>query len=112
MDTVMTFWQASCFYRTQDATKKETKMIKTRKMTEKDLKELGDLMLKRLDKFNSIAATKAMVKDLWIKACEFDGIDPAGSFVVLSDEIPFAKGYNIAIGNLIILEHKNTIRLV
>lgn len=79
-------------------------MIKDRKLTQKELKKLNDL--------NSIDATKVMVEDLWNKCCKFDSIEADASFVVFSDENPFVNGYNIAIGNLMILTSKNTVRLV
>jgi len=36
------------------------------------------------------------VRAVWAKACEHDGIDPAASFVVFSDDNPFAQFVNIA----------------
>lgn len=40
---------------------------------------------------------KTTVKQLWVKACEFDGIDPTSKFVVFSDSNPWAKKYNQAL---------------
>ncbi len=34
------------------------------------------------------------LKDLWIKACEADGIDPDSKFVVFSKDNRWAKKYN------------------
>lgn len=34
------------------------------------------------------------LRELWIKACEFDQIDPASKFVVFSTDNPWAKQYN------------------
>lgn len=34
------------------------------------------------------------LKDLWIKACEFDGIAPNSKFVVWSKENHWARKYN------------------
>ena len=31
------------------------------------------------------------IKAVWTKACEHDGIDPAASFIVFSEDNPFAK---------------------
>jgi len=34
------------------------------------------------------------LKDLWIKACEADGIDPHSKFVIFSKDNRWAKKYN------------------
>ena len=34
------------------------------------------------------------LKDLWIKACEQDGIEPSSKFVVFSKDNRWAKKYN------------------
>lgn len=34
------------------------------------------------------------LKDLWIKACKHDGIEPSSKFVVFSKDNPWAKKYN------------------
>jgi hypothetical protein len=41
-----------------------------------------------------------VVKNLWIKACRHDQIDPASMFVSFSDSNPFAKEYNEEMGKL------------
>lgn len=38
------------------------------------------------------------IRQLWIKACEFDGISPNDKFVVFSKANPWAKKYNTAVG--------------
>ena len=37
----------------------------------------------------------AKVKDLWVKACQYDGIDPDSSFVVHSERNPYVDNHNI-----------------
>ena len=37
---------------------------------------------------------RKQTKALWIKACEYDKIDPKSSFVVFSDDNPFTKEYD------------------
>lgn len=37
------------------------------------------------------------VKQLWNKACEFDGIDPESKFVVFSKANPWVPAYNRAV---------------
>ena len=34
------------------------------------------------------------LRDLWVKACEYDKIDPNSKFVVFSKDNPWAKKYN------------------
>ena len=36
-----------------------------------------------------ILALQAIMRDLWRKACEHDGIDPSSAFVARSDDNPF-----------------------
>lgn len=38
------------------------------------------------------------LKEIWIKACEWDSINPDAKFVVFSDENPWAARYNKAVG--------------
>jgi hypothetical protein len=38
--------------------------------------------------------TTYTLRDLWIKACELDGIDPTSKFVVFSKDNRWAKKYN------------------
>ena len=35
------------------------------------------------------------LRDLWVKACEYDGIDPESKFVVFSDDNPWMRKYNL-----------------
>lgn len=37
---------------------------------------------------------RKQTKALWIKACEYDKIDPKSSFVVFSNDNPFTKEYD------------------
>lgn len=37
------------------------------------------------------------IKELWVLACEFDGIEPGAKFVVWSDKNPYARKYNFAV---------------
>lgn len=41
---------------------------------------------------------KFTIRQLWVKACEFDSINPNDKFVIFSGKNPWAKKYNTAIG--------------
>ena len=47
-----------------------------------------------------IVGLRNTAQQLWIKACEFDGIPADSKFVVFSDENKFAKFYGIAMGQM------------
>ena len=49
---------------------------------------------------NYIVGLRNTARQLWIKACEFDGISPDSKFVVFSDGNRFAVFYNQAIGQM------------
>jgi hypothetical protein len=51
----------------------------------------------RIEGRKFLANMAATVKQLWEKACEFDGIPADSTFVVWSAENKFGKFYNIAI---------------
>ena len=44
---------------------------------------------------------ESRVKNLWRKACEWDKILPESKFVVFSDDNPYLKEYNDAVGQLL-----------
>jgi hypothetical protein len=46
-----------------------------------------------------LATLARTVKALWAEACKFDGIPAESKFVVLSDENPYSKAYNEAMGD-------------
>jgi hypothetical protein len=41
---------------------------------------------------------RKVVKRLWRKACQHEGIDPKEKFVVFSNDNPFNKDYNYEMG--------------
>ena len=43
-------------------------------------------------------------KELWLKACRFDGIDPNSKFIVFSDKNPFTEKYNRAMSLYLMAE--------
>lgn len=47
-----------------------------------------------------IAGLAATAKELWRKACEYDGIPPDAVFVCFSKENPYADFYNRVMGQL------------
>lgn len=79
-------------------------MGKSRKLTKAEIK--------KLDASHSVAGCKAVVADLWAKACSFEGVEASASFVVFSAENPFAEGYHFAVSNLFAVSNSNSIRLV
>lgn len=64
----------------------------------------------KLEASHSVAGCKAVVVDLWAKACNFDGVEASASFVVFSADNPFVKRYQFAVGNLFAVSR--SIRLV
>lgn len=48
-----------------------------------------------------IAGLANTARQLWVKACEADGIPPESKFVVFSDGNRFAVFYNLAVGQLL-----------
>ena len=49
----------------------------------------------------SPSALEQEVKSLWVKTCEWDKIPPDSKFVEFSDDNPYLKEYNEAIGKLL-----------
>ncbi len=47
-----------------------------------------------------IEGLRATVKQLWIKCCEADNVDPGSKFVVFSDDNQFTPFYNNALKQL------------
>jgi len=47
------------------------------------------------------AELEQKVKSLWTKACEWEKIPPESKFVMFSDDNPFVKDYNEAVGKLL-----------
>ena len=48
-----------------------------------------------------IASLEATARQLWVKACEFDGIPADSKFVVFSKENKFARFHNTAMCHLV-----------
>ena len=50
--------------------------------------------------FDHIADVRLAVRQLWVKMCEHDGIDPGAMFIVFSDDNPYTPFYNKAMKEL------------
>ena len=50
--------------------------------------------------FDHIADVRQAIRQLWVKMCEHDGIDPNASFVLFSDDNPYTPFYNNAMKEL------------
>ena len=48
----------------------------------------------------AILTMAATVRRIWTQACQHDGLDPKGSFVVFSDTNPYVKWHGRAIQEL------------
>jgi hypothetical protein len=47
-----------------------------------------------------IASIREAVRATWVRACEYDGIDPSAPFVVFSDDNPHREPYNALVEKL------------